>query len=50
MSLWYVPKIADIDLSDNGEEIHILIDHDKNGNIYVSVKVEDIKKILLSRD
>lgn len=49
MSFWYEPKLEDIDLSDDFEEIHIYIAQDKFGSIYVSVKVKDIKEILQHR-
>lgn len=44
MSYWYEPKFED--LSDAEDEIHIYLGNDENGNIYASVKTEDIEKLL----
>lgn len=44
MSEWYKAKWNDIEL-DSGE-IEIYVTNNENGNIYVTVKVEDIKRLL----
>lgn len=46
MSTWYEPKKDSISLSDDKTELHILFDTNDNGNVYVSVLVEDIKDLL----
>jgi hypothetical protein len=46
MSKWYEPKIEDISLSSDGKELHALIDDDNQGNIWVSINIEDILKII----
>lgn len=46
MSTWYETKKEDISLSDDKEEVYIYIDSDYSGAIWVSVKVEDIKKLI----
>ena len=44
MSTWYdIEDPDDIDLTDDGEFIHIWFDNDVDGNKYVSVPVELIK-------
>lgn len=50
MSYWYEPTKEDIDLTEDGEELHVHIGNDDAGAIYVSLKVEDIKQILNSHD
>jgi hypothetical protein len=47
MSIWYEVKDADdVDFSLDGKEIDILFKTDKQGNHYVSVPVEIIRKLL----
>lgn len=46
MSTWHEPKIEDMSLSDDGKELQVCFDSDYNGNIWISLKVEDIKKVL----
>lgn len=46
MSHWYEPKLEDYSLSEDGKELDILIGSDHGGNIYLTLKLEDIKKIL----
>lgn len=46
MSYWYEPKKKDIDITEDGKEIHIYLGSDDSGNIYVSLKVEEICEIL----
>ena len=48
MSKWHTAELADIDYEWNkdGDVLNILVDSDYQGNIYVEVKVKDIKKIL----
>ena len=46
MSLWHEKEKDDISFSDDGEEMHIYIESDYNGAIYVSVKVSDVKELL----
>ena len=47
MSVWYeIKDIEDIDISLDGEELHILFDSDDTGNNYVSVPVEMVEKVL----
>ena len=46
MSYWYEPKLEDIDITEDGKELHAYLDSDDSGNRYVSLKVEDIKKLL----
>lgn len=44
MSEWHEAKKDDLEL--DGDEINILIGDDWRGNIYVTVKVADIKELL----
>lgn len=44
MSHWYEPKKEDIEI--DGEDIDILLDQDKNGCIYVSIKKSEILELL----
>jgi hypothetical protein len=46
MSYWYEPKKEDMDITEDGKEVHIVIDSDDSGNIYVSLKVKDLKDLL----
>lgn len=46
MSYWYIPKLEDLNLSDDRTELQALLGSDESGNIWVSIDVEDIKKIL----
>lgn len=46
MSYWYEPEIEDIDITEEGDEIHVYLDNDDSGGRYVSLKVKDIKKLL----
>lgn len=46
MSHWIEPKLDDLSLSDDGKELHAFLYEDFNGAVYVSIKVEDIKKLL----
>lgn len=46
MSYWYEPKIEDIDITEDGEEMHVYLYSNKDGAVYVSLNVEDVKKIL----
>lgn len=46
MSYWYEVKKEDIDITEDGQEIHIYLGSDESGNIYVSLKSKDIKELL----
>jgi hypothetical protein len=47
MSIWHEVKSIDkIDITEDGEEIHINIGSDYSGAIYVSVPVKMIEKVL----
>jgi hypothetical protein len=48
MSKWYAPELKDInlDLEDGELYLNILLGNDWEGNIWVELKVEDIKKAL----
>ncbi len=46
MSYWYEPKLEDIDLTEDGDEMHIYLKSDEHGAIYCSLKVEDVREIL----
>lgn len=47
MSEWYDAKKEDI--KRNGDEVDIWVTSGVNGNVYVSVKVSDLKKVLLDK-
>lgn len=51
MSLWYEPKLnkGDFEISEDGKEIHIYLGTNEEGNIYVSIKVDEIKKVLTTQ-
>ena len=41
MSIWHdVEKQEDVDMSEDGKELHIMYDYDDSGNKYVSVPIE----------
>ena len=46
MSLWHEKEKEDISFSYDGKEMHIYIESDDSGAIYVSVKVSDVKELL----
>lgn len=46
MSKWYEPKPEDIDITEDGKELHAWIDSDDFGNIYVSLKVSELKRLI----
>lgn len=46
MSTWYEPKLEDMDITEDGKELHINYNSDYSGAIYVSLKVKDIKTLL----
>jgi hypothetical protein len=47
MSTWYeIEDSDDIDLSDDGSEVHVLFMSDDTGNHYVSIPVDLLKKLL----
>lgn len=46
MSSWIEIKKEDIELSDDGQEIEIMLEGDEFGNNYITLKVEDVKEIL----
>lgn len=45
MSKWYEPKPSDVSMSDDGRELHVWIDSDEEGNIYVSLERETLQKV-----
>lgn len=50
MSEWFdVTNQDDVDLSDDGKEVHILFATNRNGNRYVSVPVELLVKLLAAQ-
>lgn len=48
MSFWYEPKLEDMDITEDGKELHVHIKDDYSGAVYVSINVSDIKKLLKS--
>ena len=47
MSIWHgVNSQEDVELSEDGETIDVLFNHDYNGNNYVSIPIEFIKNVL----
>ena len=50
MSEWWEVKKDDISFSNDGKEMHINFDHNKFGELYVSVNVEDVLQILLENE
>lgn len=46
MSLWYEKEKEDISFSDDGKEMHIFLESDYSGAIYVSIKVSDVEESL----
>lgn len=43
MSFWYEPTKENMSIED--DELHVLLGHDDSGNIWVSMKIADIKEI-----
>jgi hypothetical protein len=50
MKFWTDLEKDDIDLSDDGKEIHISYQSNNQGNWYVSVKTQDIRDLLKTLD
>ncbi len=47
MSIWYeIKDKEDIDFSGDGKEVHILYHKDRQGNYYVSVPTDFLRKLL----
>lgn len=46
MSKWYEPKKDDISFSEDKTELHVYLESDYDGAVYVSIKVDDIKHAL----
>lgn len=46
MSRWFDVKKEDIDITEDGEEIHFWLESDESGNVYCSAKVKDVKDLL----
>ncbi len=46
MSYWYEPKKKDLDITEDGEELHVYLGSDESGNIYASLKIKDINDLL----
>lgn len=46
MSTWFEPTIEDMAISKDGKELDVVFDSDYNGNLWISLKIEDIKKLL----
>lgn len=43
MSYWYEPKIKDLDISEDGKDLHVYLTNDDSGAVYASIRIEDIK-------
>lgn len=50
MSYWHEPKPKDWDVSDDGKDMHIYLESDDSGNIYVSLKIAELKEFLKKYD
>lgn len=50
MSYWHEKEKEDISFSDDGKEMHVYIENDDSGAIYVSLKVADVEKALKELD
>ncbi len=48
MSYWYEPKKKDLDITEEGDELHAYIGDDESGALWVSIKVKDIEDLLES--
>jgi hypothetical protein len=48
MSRWYEPNKEDIDFADDEKEMHVYLDSDESGAIYVSLKVDDVAEKMSS--
>jgi len=46
MSIRFEPKEEDCELSEDGKEIEIYIGNDYNGNTYVDLDINIVKKLL----
>lgn len=44
MSEWYTPESDDIEI--DGDEVNILVAHNNQGNVYVTLKLEQIESML----
>ena len=44
MSFWYKPKLEDLEI--DGNELIVYLGSDNNGNIYATIKLDDLKKII----
>ena len=45
MSTWYEPKKEEMDITEDGKELHVCFDSDYSGAIWISLKVADVKKL-----
>jgi len=46
MSMWYEPKLEDIDITEDGEELHVYLYSDYSGAIYASFKVKELEDLI----
>lgn len=46
MSDWLIPKKEDVDLTEDGKELHILFETDDFGARYISLEGETLKYII----
>jgi len=51
MSEWIIPKVEDVELTEDKSEVHIYIESDSFGNRYISIEgkaLEHLKKLILN--
>lgn len=46
MSTWYEPKLEDLDVSNDSDELDVFLYQDYSGAVYCSLKIPDIKTML----
>jgi len=46
MSKWYEVKKEDIDITEDGKEMHFWLESDESGNVYCLAKIEDIISLM----
>jgi len=50
MSKWYDVKKEDIDITEDGKEMHFWLESDDDGNVLCSAKIKDIKDLITNTE
>jgi hypothetical protein len=47
MSKWFNVETEDIDITEDGKEMHFWLESDDDGNVYCSANIKDIEELLV---